>query len=131
MNNGFLIRILNPKIKRKLAGPYGSTIKLREKCRRKLEGLYYLWSHKPYSVESAREYWSYPPCKLYGKRHTEEYYQEDDSFIRNMIESEISLRNEREGAEVARVRVAHWISENNIRKMLDLGCGARGSPPCR
>lgn len=97
--------------------------KLYPKIKRKLDGLYYLWFRKPYSFENAREYWSYPPCKLYGKRHTGEYYQEDDSFIKNLIESEISLRNDREEAEVARARVAHWISRDNIKKMLDFGCG--------
>lgn len=93
------------------------------KTRRKLEGLYYFWFHKPYSLEDARKYWSYPPGKLYGKKNTDEYYQKDDSFIRHLIESEISLRNESQDAEVARRRVAHWIKANNIKKMLDFGCG--------
>lgn len=103
--------------------PRLSIRKLRDKIKRKLEGLYYLWFHKPYSLENAREYWSYPPCKLYGKRNTEEYYQEEDSFIKNLIDTEILLRDERQEAQVARSRVAHWIRKNNIQKMLDFGCG--------
>lgn len=123
MNLGIVVSKLPPGMKRKLARPYESAIRLRQKLARKLEGLYHLWFYKPYSLENARKYWSYPPGKLYGKRYTQDYCQEDDSSIKNLIESEIKLRDEREGVEVARSRVKYWIENNNIRKMLDFGCG--------
>jgi len=123
MNLGIVISKVPPGMRRKLARPYESAIRLCDKLVRKSVGLHYLWFHKPYSLEKAREYWSYPPSKLYGKRHTQDYCQEDDSFIKNLIESEIALRDLREDAEVARSRVKYWIENNNIQKMLDFGCG--------
>ena len=40
-----------------------------------------------------------------------------------MIETEISLRDERQDAQVARDKVAYWIRKSDIQKMLDFGCG--------
>jgi len=78
---------------------------------------------KPYSLEFARTYWSYPPCKTYGKKHTGEYCDQSDLFIKNLMENEIEKREEAEGANFWKSRVAGWIKKNGIKKILDFGCG--------
>ena len=123
MNLFIVVGKVPPRIRKRLARPYEFAIRLRDKLLRKRDGLHYLWFHKPYSLVNAREYWSYPPSKRTGKRHTKDYLHKDDSYIKNLIESQISLRDLREDAEVARSRVKHLIKNNNVQKMMDFGCG--------
>jgi len=90
---------------------------------RKLDGLFELLFHGPYSLEDARKYWSYPPCKMYGKKHTQNFCEKDDSFIKELIETEINQKDQRENGELARNKISHLIEKHNINSMLDFGCG--------
>ena len=79
--------------------------------------------NKIYSLEKARTYWSYPPCKTLGKKHTKEHAEKPNSFIKKLIEDEIRLRDEVEGTGTSREIIADLIKNKGMKKVLDFGCG--------
>lgn len=77
-----------------------------------------------YSLDRARKYWQYSPSSIGRVKITsEELVQASDADVKKFIERSIEYRDEMEGAKVYRNRVSNWINRENIRRILDFGCG--------
>jgi len=77
-----------------------------------------------YSLEKAREYWRYAPTSIgIIKTSTEELLDKPGDFIKNFVWRSIEERDKKEGAEKYRHRILKWIRKENVKSMLDFGCG--------
>jgi len=83
------------------------------------------WAQKQtYSLDRAREYWKYAPSSIgESKISSEELLRMPDEDVKEFIEKSIEYRNLKEKAHIYRSRVSEWIRRENVRKMLDFGCG--------
>jgi 2-polyprenyl-3-methyl-5-hydroxy-6-metoxy-1,4-benzoquinol methylase len=79
---------------------------------------------KPYSLDKAREYWKYAPSSISSvKKSSEELIKLSDIDIRRFIEKSIQNRNVLHDSNIYRNKVSDWIKRENIKKILDFGCG--------
>ena len=76
-----------------------------------------------YSLDAARQYWRFPPSKAYGKKDTAEYCRESDAFIKDLIERETRIRDERQQMADSKARITRWLEERRVQSMMDFGCG--------
>jgi FkbM family methyltransferase len=73
-----------------------------------------------YSLAKAREYWKYAPSSIGNfKISSEELLKMTDEDLKKFIEKSIKLRNTKKAIN----RVSAWICKENVRNMLDFGCG--------
>ena len=77
-----------------------------------------------YSLDKASEYWQHAPSSIGRVKVTsEKLVQWSDGDVKKIIEKSIEYRNMKEGAMVYRNKVSSWIKRENIRNILDFGCG--------
>jgi len=83
-----------------------------------------LTQKKSYSLDRARKYWKYAPSSIGRvKISSEKLIQLSDVDLRRFVERSIQRRTIKQGADTYRDRVSSWIKKENVKNLLDFGCG--------